>query len=211
MKTKVIKKIGGYSLLEVLITLSLLGILSSIAAVSYTKYIKAIELKTLKQSGELFVSALHTCISSAGWKIITVSGTNKTPCFNNDTTQKEGVLKNIGFTCPGDSCRYTTEKADPLHIKDAEYACLDIRKEVRGKKYQIYISSKIADRNTYQMECISVTGTAYTDLPISKCTLTDTRWTGITGDWKDANGNQITAATSTETIRYKCLKADWGK
>ena len=52
----------GYTLTEILIVLSILGILTGIATVSYRGYNESVQKKDLKLHGELFANMVKNCV-----------------------------------------------------------------------------------------------------------------------------------------------------
>ena len=101
----------GYTLTEILIVLSILGIVGGIATISYKGYNLSVNKRDLKLHGELFASAVKNCISNYGaWKIKNSplpGATDIYPCkvpeglhhnniFIKSFTQKNFILKARG-------------------------------------------------------------------------------------------------------------------
>ena len=120
----------GYTLTEILIVLSILGILTGIATVSYRGYILSVNKSNLKQAGIMFATAVNTCIQSMGkWE----PRTGIFPCKADNTTELKSKLD---FTCPPDAtCNplMNTTKDSTGKYKYKWY-CLSIKKAVSGKK-----------------------------------------------------------------------------
>ncbi len=119
----------GYTLTEILIVLSILGILTGIATVSYRGYILSVNKRNLKQAGIMFATAVNTCIQSMGaWSPRPDVTPPLLPCKADDTTELKSKLS---FTCPPDAtCQVHTNTTD-------KYYCLSIRKQVSGKRLQV--------------------------------------------------------------------------
>ena len=153
----------GFSLIEILVALGILGIMTGIATVSYQGYILDVTKRTLKDSGKLFQVAVNTCIKvNRGWKITRYTrGTEICPVGKTDpcieitpckATNTAELKKKLNFTCPaGATCAVfsRTEKDNP----DWKYYCLDIRKEVSGKKLQVITRVSYDDPSNYQILC----------------------------------------------------------
>ena len=132
----------GYSLLEVLVVISLFIILSSIGVVNYGKYQKRTTLKMMRDVSETFPHVVKTCITASGWKIIRPNGTTVYPC--ND-------LDEIGYSCPESStCNFWPNSSPP---PTTDYVCLDVRRVIKGKKYQVHVIANKKDSSDYEVRC----------------------------------------------------------
>ena len=72
----------GLSLMEVLITLSVVAIITGVGTAQYGKYMSQAECQSLHESAKLFVSSLNSCIKSSGGWNITLLKHDGTPCEN---------------------------------------------------------------------------------------------------------------------------------
>ena len=145
--------------MEILVAVGLLAILTGIASVTYRSVIKGITLKKFREISEFFPNALNSCIVSSGWEIDhPVAGRIK-PC---------NKLKKIDYQCPPDTTcipDFDTDFPDPLpngHI------CLDMRREIKNKKYQLFVIVNKDDRSSYEVRCSEIT-TNYVTLPVADC------------------------------------------
>ncbi len=196
-----IKKNKGFSLIEILVTLSLIAILSSIAVVNYTGYTKLVELRSLVTAGEVFVAKLNNCISTSGWSVKKVDGTPLAACYKDTTNDADFIretLEIIGFTCPPDvTCKVVLDNATK---KDASHICLDMRKTIRGKNYQLLITVEKDNRNHYRFACKPKV-TSYTDLTDTTCAATDTT------TWKIGTAPNLLWGRKS----HKGCSTDWAK
>ena len=136
----------GFSLIEVLVTLSILGIMTGIATVSYQGYKLDITKRELKNSGMMFATVINTCVRSmGGWQ----PRQNIFPCKAETT---EELKSKLNFTCPvGATCDVHTHgntTADRYR-----YHCLSIQKEVSGKKLQVITRVSYDNPSNYQILC----------------------------------------------------------
>ena len=115
----------GYTLIEILMVLTLIAIVSGIATISYRGYNLSVNKKDLKLHGELFANMVKNCVYGfGGWQ----PNPGIFPCKADDTAQLKSKLT---FTCPPDAtCQAHTNPGD-------KYYCLSIRKQVSGKKLQV--------------------------------------------------------------------------
>ncbi len=145
----------GYTLTELLLTLSILGIITGIATVSYRGYNLGVQKKDLKLSGDIFVSTVKNCVSAVGrWE----PKTGRFPCKATDKTELKAKLN---FDCP--------PKADcKTRINPTKkYYCLSIKKTVSGKKLQVIARLPYTNPEDSQLWCGQVS--AYVQLNASKC------------------------------------------
>ena len=139
----------GFTLLEMLIAISLFAILISISFVNYRAITKKLTLKNLKQVSVLFPTRLNTCITSSSWKVTRPDGTNIYPCTDTDSAE---AFSKIGYTCPEDTspadstCNFLNNDTDG-------YVCLNVQKKIRGKTYEIHIIVNRDNRNDYKILC----------------------------------------------------------
>ena len=139
-----IKNNIGYTLLEILVAISLLAILVSISFVSYRSVTKNIALKNLKQVSELFPTTFNNCITSSGWEIVRPDKSVIFPCSDSDSST---ALKKIDYTCPeGSTCVFHSNNTD-------EYVCLNVQKKVRGNNYEIQVIVNRNNKNDYKILC----------------------------------------------------------
>ena len=144
-----IKKIenqGGFTLLEILTVVGLFAILVSISFVSYRSVTKGMKFKTLKQSSELFSTALNNCITSSGWEVKRPKGTTVHPCKDSDSAK---ALEKLDYTCPEDSkCTFHSNDTDG-------YVCLNVQKKTgaRGNKYQLQVIVNREKPKNYKVFC----------------------------------------------------------
>ncbi len=175
----------GYTLTEILIVLSILGILTGIATVSYRGYILSVNKRNLKQAGIMFATAVNTCIQNNGGWIIhrytqgaETCPTGKTePCIvmtpckaeqkpTQNNTHAE-LKSKLSFNCPPDATCKPFAHGNP--IRDSwRYYCLSISKEVSGKKLQVIIRVAWHDPSDYQVLCNEITG-SYINLSSPTC------------------------------------------
>ena len=149
----------GYTLIEILMVLTLIGIVSGIATVSYRGYNFNIQERDLKLSGKLFANAVKNCIGIVGgWSVIRSDGTTITPCKADDTAELKSKLS---FDCPPDATCY-------VHTQTSyKYYCLSIQKEVSGKKLQVLSRVPYNNPTDYQIWCGQVS--AYLTLGGKTC------------------------------------------
>ncbi len=149
----------GYTLIEILMVLTLIGIVSGIATVSYRGYNFNIQERDLKLSGKLFANAVKNCIGIVGgWSVIRSDGTTITPCKADDTAELKSKLS---FTCPPDAtCDVHTQNS-------YKYYCLSISKTVSGKKLQVLTRIPYNNPTDYQIWCGQVS--AYLTLGGKTC------------------------------------------
>ena len=135
----------GYTLTEILIVLSILGIVGGIATISYRGYNESVQKKDLKLHGELFANMVKNCVQGfGGWQ----PKTNVFPC---KATTKAQLKDKLGFDCPQKAtCRVYTNTTKP-------YYCLSIRKTVSGKKLQVLSRIPYNNPTNYQLWCGQVT------------------------------------------------------
>ena len=160
----------GFSLIEILVALGILGIMTGIATVSYQSYKVDTEKSILKQHGDIFAHAVQTCIRSAGgWKVKGwINNTTIrpiTPCRVPDSDPSSlndpGLKTKLGFTChPKADCR--TFSAD-----SNEYFCLSIEKEVSGKNLQVIVQVSTDNPDAYNIWCGSPT--AFIEIKATNC------------------------------------------
>ena len=140
----------GYSLTEILIVLSILGIVGGIATISYKGYNLSVNKRDLKLHGELFASAVKNCISNYGaWKIKNSplpGATDIYPCKIPEGLNHQILKKRLNFTCPSDWC-YTIVNATE------KVFCLKIQKRVSGKTLQVITRVHYDNPNTYDIWC----------------------------------------------------------
>ena len=143
----------GYTLTEILIVLSILGIITGIATVSYRGYILSVNKSNLKQAGIMFATAVNTCIQSMGaWSPRPDVTPPLLPCKADNTTELKSKLD---FTCPPDAT------CNPLMNPDKDsngkykykWYCLSISKEVSGKKLQVLTRIPYDNPSDYQIWC----------------------------------------------------------
>ncbi len=161
----------GYTLIEILITLAMISVLSGIAYVSYQGYTLSVAKKDLKLNGKLFVDSVSGCVSVNGdWEITFLTpaglpGTNKEkPCDTHDSNpeKEKGKLQSmLDFTCPPGATCFTHTNGT------THYTCLEIRKEVSGKKLQIVSRVNGEKPSEHQILCGEVS--AYISLSDSTC------------------------------------------
>ena len=175
----------GYTLTEILIVLSILGILTGIATVSYRGYILSVNKSNLKQAGIMFATAVNTCIQNNGGWIIHryTQGTETcppgktepcivmTPCkadeANNTDDDTNKLKLKLDFTCPlGAICKTWAKTKQNDNSKN--YYCLSISKEVSGKKLQVITRVAWHNPSDYQVLCNEITG-SYMDLSGPRC------------------------------------------
>lgn len=169
----------GFSLVEMLIVISLLSILFGIAFVGYSAYIKNVTLKNMRKIAEAFPNVVNTCVTSSGWKVTLPDGTTTVnPCDD---------LTKLDFVCPisADGCPNSgwTNKCCDLWVDPGNhsYICLDVRVEMSGKKYQLHVVVNRGDTNDYKISCAEEVPN-YTDLNTtadcnpSNAALTDCEW-----------------------------------
>ncbi len=139
----------GYTLTEILMVLSILGILTGIATVSYRGYILSVNKRNLKQAGIMFATAVNTCIQSMGaWSPRPDVTPPLLPCKADNTAELKSKLS---FTCP-------PEATCQVHTNDTKkYYCLSIKKEVSGKKIQVITRLTYNNPSDYQVWCGQVT------------------------------------------------------
>ncbi len=135
----------GYSLIELLIIVGILGVLASVAIVNYNKYLLNAQKSNLHTSAKVFAASVKACVdASGGWEITHPSAGALTPCKITDKTK---LKERLDFDCP--------EKAtcNVRHHVLQEYYCLSIELETQGKKIQIF--SRIPQDNpaNYQILC----------------------------------------------------------
>ena len=154
----------GFSLLEILIAVGLLAILTGIGVVTYRSVIVDLTLKKFREISEFFPNALNSCIVSSGWEIDHPQHSIPLkPCNN---------LKKIDYQCPPDTTCIPDPSTDPpTDFPDPlpnGHICLDMRREIKNKKYQIYIIVNKEDRSSYEIRCPEVTSN-YVNLPDADC------------------------------------------
>ncbi len=172
MKTK-----AGFTLTEVLVTLTLVGILSGIATVSYRSTKVDNEKRNIKSSSQMWVGNLSTCIvSNGGWKLCqrctdpadqTECPTPNPPCQagkklvfpckaegSTQTEIKKNLKKILNYDCPTDAdCIINTRSDDDSSEKKHQYHCLSIQKEVSGKKLQVIARVQWSNPSMFDMWC----------------------------------------------------------
>ena len=171
----------GFSLIEVLVTLGILGIFTGIATVSYQGYILDVAKRTLKDSGKLFQVAVNTCIQkNMGWKIYRYRQATDPPCPAGKTDRcievtpckadSPAELKpKLNFTCPSEA-NCTIETKDTV-----KYHCLSIQKKVSGKYLQVLVRIPYENLTDYQIWCGEVASTTdYLPLGSDTCKGADT-------------------------------------
>ena len=142
----------GYTLTEILIVLSILGILTGIATVSYRGYILSVNKRNLKQAGIMFATAVNTCIQSMGsWQPRSDQPT-LLPCKADNTAELKSKLS---FNCPPDATcsTHTNSLSMPNPHDKYRYYCLDIKKEVSGKNLHIVTRVSYINPNNYEIWC----------------------------------------------------------
>lgn len=149
----------------------MISVLSGIAYVSYQGYTLSVAKKDLKLHGKLFVDAVSGCVSVNGdWEITFLTpaglpGTNKEkPCDTHDSNpeKEKGKLQSmLDFTCPPGATCFTHTNGT------THYTCLEIRKEVSGKKLQIVSRVNGEKPSENQILCGEVS--AYISLSDSTC------------------------------------------
>ncbi len=147
----------GFSLIELLVGLMILGILSGIATISYNSYKVSIAKKDMKMSAEFFVSAVQNCITaSGGWSITPPGGgTPVLPCKATDSNQEQLKIylkQKLNYNCPADATCNTLARSTTLDSR-FRYYCLSIEKEVSGKKLQIFMRIPYENPSDYQLFC----------------------------------------------------------
>ncbi len=195
----------GYTLTEILIVLSILGILTGIATVSYRGYILSVNKSNLKQSSIMFATAVNTCIQNNGSWIIHryTQGTETcpvdkadpciemTPCKADNTAE---LRDKLSFNCPPDATCNTAVHGNPSRGPRYQYYCLSIEKEVSGKKLQVI--TRVPWHNPsepYQILCNEITG-SYMPLGDSSCkkgSHKDLKDKGFAKDKANGPGTQI--------------------
>ncbi len=166
---KVMKNKKGYTLIEILMVLSILGILTGIATVSYRGYILSVNKRNLKQAGIMFATAVNTCIQSMGkWEPRTGIFPCKADESNNQDDDTDKLKSKLDFICPIDAiCKTWAKNKQSDNSKN--YYCLSIMKEVSGKKLQVI--TRVPWHNPsepYQVLCNEITG-SYMDLSGPTC------------------------------------------
>ncbi len=174
MKNQLLNSRLGWTIVEILVTLSLIGIIGGIATVSYKGSILDSTKKNLNNAGKLFASAVNSCVQTSGgkWekkrfsKSTESCGGKPEPCkeFNpcevlspasptpsDLTALKNNLKKKLGWTCPPKATCKTHSKQHP-ELRH-QYHCLSIEQEVSGQKIQVLV--RISRNNTadYQIWC----------------------------------------------------------
>ena len=110
---------AGYTLVEILIVLSILSIIGGISTISYNKYIENFTKQDLHMAGKVFVRSVERCINAVGaWKVKNNLNADIFPCKVLDSTNLKSAFK---FTCPAKSdCK-------PKYNTTSEHYCLFIR------------------------------------------------------------------------------------
>ena len=146
----------GYTLTEMLIVLSILGIVGGIATISYKGYNLSVNKRDLKLHGELFASAVKTCISNYGaWKIKNSplpDATDIFPCKVQDGQHHTRLKTRLNFTCPTDD--NLAGQGCLTIVNDTEKVfCLVIQKIVSGKTLQVITRVHYDNPNNYDIWC----------------------------------------------------------
>ena len=151
-KREILRSQFGFSLIEILISLAIMTILAGISTVSYRGYKLNITKKMLKQSGDLFASAVQTCIFNVGgWEYTPATGSPTTPCYATSPTELQSKLN---FTCPVDAtCRAWSNLNPSQPLDKYKYYCLSIEKEVSGKKLQVFTRVAWHKPSVYEVLC----------------------------------------------------------
>lgn len=169
---------AGYTLVEITLTLALVGIMSGVATVSYVGTKSSNEKRNLKNSAMLWYSAISTCIASNKWKECQIcppppdpppqnycpasqecrAGTQLVfPCEvtgSGQTEIKKNLKKLLRYNCPdkADCIIHTRSNSDTIAEK-YQYHCLSIQKEVLGKKLQVITRVQWSNPSKFDMWC----------------------------------------------------------
>ena len=167
----ILKKNTGYTLVEILITLSILSILSGVAYVSYQGYNLNVNKKDLKTHAELFARAVQKCISVNGkWSVTGLSqaGVPDSPIKPCEATTPAELKSMLGFDCPAGATCETYTHGNTGGDDSFKYYCLSIKKTVSGKKLQVL--SRISYKTSnYQIWCSGDDLSAYLELNNGTC------------------------------------------
>ena len=195
-----LKSQRGVSLIEVLITLTILSLLAGIATVSYSGHRVNVTKSMMKKSALMFVSSVQSCIAKLGnrWVYIRpgVGGRKSTPCKADNTAELQSKLD---FTCPAEATCSTYARdatANTPLSASFKYYCLSITKEVSGKMLQVIVRVPWEKPGDYQTLCNEIPTPPGTPVTMASNTckksihikLTER---GFTKDKKDAQGNQL--------------------
>ena len=162
---------AGYTLIEILVTLSLIAILIGIATISYNNYVVSMTRKDMHNHGKVFVLSVQNCIAGAGgWTINRRDAANRNfkipenPCDVSDPDPDE-VKKNLktklNFDCPFKSDDPGVgANADCLaeFISNTKHYCLSIQREIKGKKHQVFVNINPNNTSDYKIYCGEITG-----------------------------------------------------
>ena len=137
----------GYTLTEILIVLSILGILTGIATVSYRGYNESVQKKDLKLHGELFANMVKNCVQGFdGWE----NPTGVFPCAVPDGIHHTNLKNKLNFTCPADSA---SEGCATKTNNDKKFFCLMIQKKVSGKILKVITRVQYNNPSNYDIWC----------------------------------------------------------
>ncbi len=182
MELRSYRSFKGYTLLEVLVVLGLLTIISSISVISYQSTTHSTNLKQMYNTAKLFVTSMHSCISSAGgWKIDKSNIGSSTPLI----TPCDELAK-LNFECPRGSSLDATQsdykeckelKHNPATTtatatKGENFVCLDFRKKINRKNHQIVVIVRTKNPSDYKIYCNEVS--SYEDVTNANCAIDST-------------------------------------
>ena len=120
----------GFTLLEVLIAVSLMAVLSGVSIVGYNSIKDRVYKRELRKEVILFMSSLKTCInSSGGWSVEKPDGTIVTPCDS---------LDDIDYQCPSKSNSKDDIACSFVNNGSNGFACFDISKTIGNTQHRLY-------------------------------------------------------------------------
>ena len=176
-----VKANAGYTLVEIIMTLAVVGILTGVATVSHRGTKIDNKKRELQSSSQMWWGNISTCIvASGGWKLCQPckdpddqtecppppqppaipecrEGTKLVfPCKATGLTQtdiKESLKKKLNYDCPqGANCHIFTHPT-PQSGEEFQYHCLSIEKEVSGKKLQIITRVQWSNTGIFAIWC----------------------------------------------------------
>ena len=156
------------SLIEVCVTIAVLGIITGVGTVQFNKYMAKSNQDSLCDHAIIFKTALNSCVqSSRGWNIdllkndgnlcnhtensntpctATYDGTkphgdNHFPCLVKDNSNfAEELKKKLNFSCPSEvTCKVKVARSNSAD----NFYCLDMKKTIRGDDHQLVIQYDI--------------------------------------------------------------------